>query len=79
MKPEEIKAFLIAHGYTQDQWGHMKKEFSNKIRRYKFQKISVRIETRKKVPNSHWLNEAYGKTLYYKNLEIIDNKITLVK
>ena len=79
MKPEEIKAFLIAHGFTQDRWGHMKKEFPNRIRRYKFQKYSVRIETRKKVPNSRWLNESYGKTLYYKNLEIIDNKITLIK
>lgn len=79
MKPEQIKAFLIAHGYTQDRWGHMKKEFPNKIRRYKFQKISLRVEVRKKVPNSRWLNEAYGKTVYYSNLKIVDNKLTLIK
>lgn len=75
MKPEEIKEFLIGLGFTQDRWGHMKKVFQNKTRRYKFQKISVRVEVKKNIPGAHWLNECYGTPIYYKDLEIVDGKL----
>jgi hypothetical protein len=70
IKQEEIKSFLLDLGYTEDRWGHMIKEFPNAIRRYKFQKISLRVEKRSKAPNSRWLNEAYGSVVYYKDLRI---------
>jgi len=79
MKPEEIKQYLIGLGYTQDRFGHMKKEFQNKIRRYKFQKISLRAEVRANRPNSRWLNENYERTVYYKDLEIVDGKLTIIR
>ncbi len=75
MKQEEIKAFLLTQGFNEDRYGHMLKKFENKIRRYKFQKHSVRVETRANRPHSRWLNENYGKVMYYKYLEIVNNKI----
>lgn len=77
MKPEEIKAFLITQGFTQDRWGHMKREFPNKIRRYKFQKISLRIEVKANRPGAQWLNENYERTVYYKDLEIVKGKLVI--
>jgi len=75
MKPKDIKEFLITLGYTQDRFGHMKKEFPNKIRRYKFQKISLRVEVKANRPNSTWHNENYNHPIYYKDLEIHEGKL----
>lgn len=79
MKPQEIKDFLIGKGFVQDRFGHMKKEFPNRIRRYKFQKISLRVEVKRNAPNSKWLNEAYGTPIYYKGLQIVNGKLTKIK
>lgn len=80
MKPEEIKEFLIGLGFTQDRWGHMKKVFQNKTRRYKFQKISMRVEVKQNRPGACWLNENYGgKPIYYKDVVIVDGKLTRKK
>ncbi len=78
LKPEEIKQFLLDLGYTPDRWGHMKKTLpNNKIRRYKFQKISLRVESKANKPNSRWYNDGYGKPLYYKDLRIsAEGKLT---
>lgn len=77
MKQEELKEFLLGLGFTQDRFGHMIKKFPNKIRRYKFQKISVRIETKANRLGARWLNECYGTTVYYKNLKINEGKISI--
>ena len=79
MNPEEIKEYLLTQGFTQDRFGHMKKEFPNKIRRYKFQKISVRVEVKNNTPGSRWFNESYGTPIYYKDLAIINGRLTKVK
>ena len=77
IKAEEIKTFLLDLGYSEDRYGHMKKELPNSVRRYKFQKISLRIERKSNKPNSRWFNESYGRTLYYKDLRIsAEGKLT---
>jgi len=49
MDRKELREFLLTNGYKEDRWGHMVKDFGEKLKRYKFQKISVRIEMKSKI------------------------------
>ena len=69
MKTEEIKAFLLAAGWKEDAYGHMKKGIMHTpkltedepnpverevIHRIKFQKLSVRFEKQYTIPETNF-------------------------
>ena len=68
MKKEEIKAHLKAEGWIEDRWGHMKKTIQKKdgtdiLMRYKFQKHSLRCEVRGEL-SKRWINVCSGYFKY---------------
>jgi len=80
---EELFNFLMSRGWVEDNYGNLKKTFTDKegkteLRRYKFNDISFRYEFQYVSPGGEksWLRI---RGAYYKDVSIVDNKISLTK
>ena len=74
-----IKEILSRNGYKLDRWGNMVKTCGKHIQRFKFKKITVRIERKGNYTGAQWRNMSYNKPIYYKNIIVQNNQIATLK
>ncbi len=61
MLKQEIKNVLLAQGWREDRFGHLKHQGQNYLYRVKFQAISIRLERRYTTPNGNdWAGIAHA-------------------
>lgn len=75
-----IRHYLKKNGWTNDNFGNMRKVIKNKVYRYKFQSRVVRLEIQIKNPKTEirrastsWVRISSG---YYSRINVLNNNLS---